>query len=228
MVNARGLARLGMLGVGLGIGAAVGSAPGVALADDLDIQISIDGFDLLPTANNSATATSGMGDFAVAVGNGANATATVGFGDFAEADGTDALATAGGASGSNFDSAIDMANNTIPNGAFAVVGSDDIADVFGDNGAARAGGLLSNTALTGNNDIAYFLNPFGTGGAALATSSVTTSANFDFVANLFDNNVIAASIGESDMVNILSPLGDTVFPAATAGGNLLTDLLSLF
>jgi hypothetical protein len=51
---ARGLARLGILAVGLGIGATVASTPGIALADSLDFQISIDGNDLLPTADNSA------------------------------------------------------------------------------------------------------------------------------------------------------------------------------
>jgi hypothetical protein len=88
MVNARGLTRLGMLAVGLGIGATVASTPGIASADSLDFQISIDGYDLLPTADNSATATSGMGDFAIAFGAGATATATGGTGDFAMADGS--------------------------------------------------------------------------------------------------------------------------------------------
>jgi hypothetical protein len=43
MMNARGTARLGMLAVGLGIGAAMASTPGLASADDLNFQISIDG-----------------------------------------------------------------------------------------------------------------------------------------------------------------------------------------
>ena len=41
MVKARGLARLGMLAVGLGIGATVASTPGIASADSLDFQIPL-------------------------------------------------------------------------------------------------------------------------------------------------------------------------------------------
>ena len=40
----------------------------------LDYQISINGMDLFPTVDNTATATSGTGDIAIAIGNGANAT----------------------------------------------------------------------------------------------------------------------------------------------------------
>src|SRR5260370_3641773 len=64
MTHATRIARLPGLAVGLGIGAALAATPGVASADDF--QISIDGMDLFPTAGNTATATSGMGDFAIA------------------------------------------------------------------------------------------------------------------------------------------------------------------
>jgi len=83
----------GLLAVGLGIGAALSATPGVASADPssdpwidqllsglsvpdpaatLDMQVSIDGTDLFPTAGNTATASSpaGMGDIAIAIGNG--------------------------------------------------------------------------------------------------------------------------------------------------------------
>src|ERR1700722_17337889 len=94
MVNSRGVARLGMLAVGLGIGAAVASTPGVARADDF--QISIDGMDLFSTVGNTATAFSGSGDIAIAFGDGASASAVGGTGDFALAAGSDAEAGAGG------------------------------------------------------------------------------------------------------------------------------------
>lgn len=140
MVNSRGMARLGVLAVGLGIGAAwahtsVASADsstdwlssidslltGGALpapAATSDFQISFNGTDLFPTAGNEATATTVAGQFglAIAFGNGASATAEGGTGDYALADGTNALANAGsltpGATGNNFDFAEDIGNNT--------------------------------------------------------------------------------------------------------------------
>jgi len=154
MLNTRGLTRLGMLAVGLGIGAAVAHSP-VASADSstdwlssidtllagvlpaqstsaLDFQISINGTDLLPVADNSATATSGTGDIAIAFGDGASATADGGTGDYALADGTYALANAGSLTGTddNYDSAIDIGTNAdptsypgAPDGAYAGGGS---------------------------------------------------------------------------------------------------------
>src|SRR5277367_6811530 len=87
MKHASGIGRLAGLAVGLGIGAALAATPGVASADDLDFQISIDGYDLLPTAGNEASATTTAGDLgiAIAIGDGASATATDGNGDYAVA-----------------------------------------------------------------------------------------------------------------------------------------------
>jgi hypothetical protein len=87
-------------GVGIAVAAAlIGLAP-AARADDM--QISIDGYDLFPTAGNLATADSSFGDMAIAIGNGADANALndpseIGnFGNFAFADGTGDSANAGG------------------------------------------------------------------------------------------------------------------------------------
>jgi hypothetical protein len=176
---------LGLLAVGLGIGAAVASTPGVAAADSttdplswlgdlavpapstsaLDFQISINGTDLFPTTDNSATATSGVGDIAIAYGNGASATAEGGTLDYALADGTNALANAGSltaTSGNNFDTAIDIGNNVdpstypgAPDGAYAGAGSliggtdsgtssNDTAIDIGNNGVS------SDTAFPGD------------------------------------------------------------------------------
>jgi hypothetical protein len=99
-VNARGLARLGMLAMGLGVGATVASTPGIASGDSLDFQISIDGYDHLPTAGNSATATSEMGDFAIDIGynTGPNEFALAGIGnnDFSFVDADNSSAYSGG------------------------------------------------------------------------------------------------------------------------------------
>ena len=120
MVNTRGIARLGMLAVGLGVGAAVAHTP-VASADTssdwlssiesllsgavpaadpaavTDFQISFNGTDLFSTVGNEATATTVAGQFglAIAFGDGATANAEGGIGNYALADGTNALANAG-------------------------------------------------------------------------------------------------------------------------------------
>jgi hypothetical protein len=183
MVNARGIGRLGMLAVGLGVGAAIASTPGTASADtstdwlssidtllsggalpaasstpsDLNLAISFDGQSLV--SDGSATAHSGTGDLAIAYGADASATAEGGTGDYALADGTYALANAGdsasGATGSNYDSAIDIGTNVAPSsypgapdGAYAGAGSliggtdstgtdsDDTAIDIGNNGVS--------------------------------------------------------------------------------------------
>lgn len=56
------------------------------------MQVSILGFDLFPTAGNTATATSNFGDIAIAIANGADSNATGGIFDFAFADGTNSTA----------------------------------------------------------------------------------------------------------------------------------------
>jgi hypothetical protein len=149
-------------GVGMAIGAALAAAlaatPGVASADSstdpfswiggmdlgglsipaqtsaLDMQVSIDGTDLFPTAGNTAFAHSGPLDIAIAIGNGADANAgfslffNFGLGDFAFADGANSLAEAGNGTGW-FDSAILIGADS---SAIAGPGVFDLAAVFGD------------------------------------------------------------------------------------------------
>jgi hypothetical protein len=173
MMQADGVARLGMLAVGLGVAAALAASPGTAVADSssdwlssvdsllggvavpassgLDIQVSIDGTDLFSTTDNGATATSGTGDFAIAIGDGASANANGGTGDFALADGSDAVAKAGGLStdtGANGDTAIDIGTNSgTLNGAWA--GNGDLLGL----GLPQPGTGSGDTAIDiGNND----------------------------------------------------------------------------
>jgi hypothetical protein len=138
MRQASSIGRLGLLAGGLGIGAALACTPGIASADPstdpfswidqllaglsvpaqttsaLDYQVSINGMDLFSTVDNTATATSGTGDIAIAIGSGANAIAGGaslggilplggGIGDFAFADGTDSDAEAAVLGGANLD-----------------------------------------------------------------------------------------------------------------------------
>jgi hypothetical protein len=167
---------LGVLVVGLGIGTAVAFTPGIASADGLDFQISVDGQDLLPTVGNSATAVSGNGDFAIAWGDGATASANNGIGDFAFADGTNADALSGGG---NFDTAIDIGNNTdnVLHFALAAVGNNDCSFIDADNSLATTGGDILDSNITGNNDTALILDPFGA-----ATTQSTSACSVSTVA----------------------------------------------
>lgn len=165
MVNARAIGRVGVLVAGLALGAAFASIPGTASADSsdwlssvdgvlsgvavladtttspLDIQISVNGTDLFSTAGNEATATSGQGDFAIAIGDGASANATGGTGDYALADGIDTIAKI---TGGNYN----IAEVYDPSGTLGSVadagtnstaaGDYDLADIFGVDGATAS------------------------------------------------------------------------------------------
>jgi hypothetical protein len=168
MVNsARGIARLGMLAVGLGVGAAIASTPGTASADTstdwlasidsllggalpaadtttsgLNLAISFDGYSLLSDGNATATTVSGQFGLAIADGDGAKAIAEGGTGNYALADGTDALAKAGSLTGTddNYDRAIDIGSNPDPS---SIPGAPDGAYA---GGASLIGGTDSSGA----------------------------------------------------------------------------------
>jgi hypothetical protein len=106
------------IGVGTAFAAAFLASTPTARADDL--QISIDGTDLFPTAGNTATATTDTGspDVAVAIGNGAVADATGGNFNFAFVDGNGSTADAGFIGG--FDSAWVFGNGSTADAGFGV------------------------------------------------------------------------------------------------------------
>ncbi len=200
MRHAKAIGRLGGLAIGLGIGAALAGTAGVASADPLppfdpnDFAISIDGFTLFQTG--SATATSGMGDIAIADGAHSVANATGGFGDFASADGAHADAFAGdptaNATGSNFDFA-----DVVGNGSDATIrfGSFDFASVLGNGSGAGAG--------------------FG------ELNAPANFANFDSAFVLGDNSSVAADLGSNNLAFVLDPfgsLGSEAFAQGVDGG----------
>jgi hypothetical protein len=234
MINARVIARAGLLAVGLGLGGAAAATPGIASADS-DFQISIDGQDLFPTTDNSALAFSGSGDIAIAYGVNSYADAEGGIGDFAESIGTNTDTEAGGTSSAgptNFDSAIDIGNNDGSGyGAFAVGGDNDTAMVDAPNSYAISGSTTYDSTLTGSNDTALVLDPFGTGSDyAYSGATDPNPGNFDLAEILFGNGVNAGlATGGDHLFDIWSPLGDSVGTAAsTEVSNWLTDLLALF
>jgi hypothetical protein len=201
MVNARAVAGLGTLAVGLGIGAALVCSPGVARADDF--QISIDGMDLFSTVGNTANAYSGSGDIAIAFGDGAYASSEGGTGDFALADGSGADALAGGFSGdtgNDHDTAIDIGTNTggVEDGAYA--GDDDLV---GDNGL-----------LTGSGDTAIDVGANTDG----EEGSFAIGGNDDDARVVGDNSQSTANFGDHNIADVLGP--DSIASAEDGNNNV--------
>lgn len=219
MLGVRGVARVGMLAVGLSLGAAFAATPGVASADSsgdppgwlggldlfpaagtstLDFQISVDGYDLIPAADTSATASSGIGDIAIAFGSGSTAYAGAGssFGepltpgefDIAVANGTDSFASAGQG---NFDSAYaDGANSVAAVGGYNdVLSNGDFGMAWGSHTDAESG-VYSD--VPGGNDVAVVVDPFGTQGSSAGAGD----GKSDFAWVFGDNST--ADAGGSD------------------------------
>jgi hypothetical protein len=218
MTQSQKLGRLAGLAVGIGIGAVLVVTPGIASADDM--QISIDGFDLFPTAGNTATAVSGMGDIAIAFGNdsiacagcsaqpgtgdfafanGANSEADAGLGNFDDAMATGTRAFAGSGAG-NFDTAVANGDSSsaIASGSVNALGNNDFAEALGLDAKAYAGSILTSTPSS--NDVAVDLDPFGT----LGSTAVAGLGNGD-LATIFGDNLTAGALGNF-MYDIVSAL----------------------
>ena len=165
----------------------------------------------VPTPSPSARTAPGTPRLPTAA---AQANAYNGTGDYALADGNLAYADAGGATGANYDTAIDIGNNSAPDtGAYAGAdfgggGSNDLAYTLGDNSIAGAGGDGAGGSFIGNNDVAAVFNPFGTAGSeAYAGAGLGTPGDFDLSA----------------------VFGDSLFSEGATGGNYLIEILpSLF
>lgn len=255
MSNANRIGGLTVLAMGLSIAAAVTAWPGTAVADGgslqpdpwiaadavsllssdpptpTDIDVSIDGIDVF-NGHGTASASSGMGDIAIAIGPHADAIAKGGYGDFASADSTGsngAYVVAGddatGATGNNFDFASAVGNNASAtagdtNGSPDITGSSfDFANTVGNNASAQSG-------MNGSNDIANILgnNAFASAGDS---NNAAAPADFDsasILTNLFasttnTSDAWAGGLGSSgahDLAFVFDPFG-TVGSDATAG-----------
>jgi len=218
-------------------------------ASTLDYQVSFDGYDLLPTTDNSATATTIAGQFglAIASGDGAKAIAEGGFGDNALASGTNALAYAGstttGATGFNFDSATDIGSNVdpssysgAPDGAYAGGGSliggvdsgassNDTAQVIGNMGTDSETGFPGD----GGNSGAFAGDSALIGDGATAGNGDTayTSGNIngfgDGSAAVAGNGDSAYTTGTETGTNEGAFSGFGNYNSATADTNYTTD-----
>jgi hypothetical protein len=229
------MANLRIAGLGiLAIGAAVTFAPATAWADSstdwlssidgllgggalpaadpgLNLAISFDGMTLLSDGTAKATTATGEYGLAVAYGDGASATAEGGIGNYALADGTNAEAAAGGsagATGNNFNSAMDIGNNTDPvsadehNGAYA--GSGNLTGDSGDHGSGSY-----NTAIDiGNNGAGT--EQVGAHAGAGGLEGLGDDGNGNFAIDMGNNSngfaEGAVSVGGNN--NIASYLGD--------------------
>jgi hypothetical protein len=223
MKHATGIGRLAGLAVGLGIGAALAATPGVASADD--IQISIDGTDLFPTAGDTATATTVTGDWgvAIAIGDGATATVADGSGDYALADGTGSTADIGSYGASDLSAAIANGTDSLADASY---GNFDYASASGDGSKAAAGYGNFDTALAN-----------GTDSGAVASGDIAPpgllAGNDDFASAWGPNTIASAgdlfnpsTPSSNDVALVVDPFG-TVGSSAFAGiGNF--DLGAVF
>jgi trimeric autotransporter adhesin len=206
-----------------------GGLPGAT--DNADFQVSFDGYDLFPTTNNLATATTVEGQFglAIAYGDGSNATAEGGIGNFAMASGTNALAKAGdsaaGATGSDYNTAVDIGSNVngvgAPDGAYAGASSliGNAASIGGDshNSAFDFGNNgLSTDALNGGNSGA-FAGDGGLVGAAGTAGSGNTAYTFGNINGFGDGS--AAVAGDNNLASTSGAETGTNEGAFAAFGN---------
>jgi hypothetical protein len=243
IVNARSIARLGVLAVGLGIGAAAASMPGSASADSstdwlssldsllvgafpaadtsgLNMAVSIDGVTLIQ--DGTAHAYSGTnGDIAMATGAGDTAYA-YGTNNYADVLGTNDTGISGGtsdaaASGSTGDTAFIDGNNDY---AFAggTNGVDDGAEIFGSNDAAEAG---SSAAGNGSYDVAYVE------GSNLGNANATGASYLVDILKAYGDKSADAAVSNSNFLSELLSPTDAVGTAA-GSSNLVTELVSLF
>jgi hypothetical protein len=247
MVCTRGIAKLGMLAVGLGIGAAIASVPGTAAADTsndwlssidtlltggalpaatdtggLNLAISMDGITLFQ--EGTAEAHSGTtGDIAIA--NGADTTAyAYGTDNYADVLGSDSTGVAGGttaaeASGSSDDTAF-------------IDGTGDYAYAGGDGSADP--GTFDYATIFGNNDSAFSGgDAAGAGsydgayveGNDLGTAYAQGANYLADILKFYGTAADQSSSAASESTNLLSALDGG---SAADSTNWLTDLLGSF
>jgi hypothetical protein len=228
IVNTRGLARFGMLVIGMGIGVAApyaavasadtGSDPFGWLADlglsaaapqvivEPNLAISFDGYPLL--SDGTATANTASGDFglAIAYGSDTHADASGGFGDFAAVDGTDSTATTAGFDGTASGTLdIAVAQGT---GSFAEADTGYLDAAFASAGGQAFAGIGEAPGTSGIGDLA---SASGAGSQAFGQSGDFNTA----LANGANTNA-EAQIGNGNFASVVDPTG-------TKGGDVFAE-----
>jgi hypothetical protein len=215
MRRIRAISRLGGLAIGLGIGAALAASPGIASAAP-DIDISFDGIDLFHTPGHTAEASSGMNDFAIAIGPGSVANATSGQFDTAFADGSNSTALA---SFGNFDSAFANDTNSFAaaGGASGNLSNGDFASSIGPNAITVAG---TGGSIPAGNDVALVFDPFG----SLGSHVFAVNGDSDLAWVVGDNSF--AGVGFGGNFDLAEVFGNGLSTTAAEGANFLSAILS--
>jgi len=165
---------------------------------------------LFSTVGNDATAETVAGQYglAIAYGDGAFASAEGGTGDYALASGTDANAEAGsladGATGNNFDSAVDIGNNGSGYlddnvGAYAGNGSlQDLGTDVGTDSNDTAYDIGNNSAGTSDNGAfaGYYAGESGNGDTAYDAGN-NSGSSYDGALAVAGNNNYASDSGNN-------------------------------
>jgi hypothetical protein len=233
MRQAARVGRLGMLAVGMSIGAALASTPQVASADSstdpsswldqmvsglslpaadaaspLDIQISISGYDLFPTVDNTAFATSGFGNIAIAIGNGAHADAAGGIFNFALADGTGTSAAT--PVGADLDFAVAEGTGSSANIGLGADLDFAFASGVGSSANVGLGASLDNATAIGTGSTAIV------GAGSSLSSAFADGTSSDAVAGAGNGN-LATAIGTGSTA--ITVLGNGDLATASGGGS---------
>jgi hypothetical protein len=247
IMRVRGIARIGVLAVGLGIGAVLASASASADSSDwlssidgflsgaalpaadaggLNLAISIDGVSLLQ--EGTASAYSGTdGDIAIASGAGTSAYA-FGTDNYADILGTDSSGVAGGynaaeAAGSSDNTAFIDGNNdyAFAGGSDGNPGTFDYAVIFGNDDKAYAGGDAQGE---GSYDGAYVE------GSDLGTAHAQGADYLADILKFYGDGSSSAAAAAAENGNFLTELLGAFDPAASAADstNFLSELASLF
>ena len=196
-------------------------------ADTTDnFAVSFDGLNILEGGSAYASS-SGIGSFALADGADSTATAT-GTDDYALVFGNDSTA-AGGVTGASSDdiALVNGDGSAATAGGFGDnPGTEDYSLIFGNDDIANAG---SNASSVGDSDFAY------SEGDGLAPANAVGGDYLIDIAKVYEGSASASSLltdatsSTADSSNLwtdlLSSLGEGT---ASSGGNLLTDLASLF
>lgn len=202
----------------VGGAAAAGSAATVTdattvpgLFDFDNFAVSIDGFTLVH--NGTATATSSLGDIAIADGAGATATADNGFLEIATAGGSDADASASGGFLNIANALGDKASATTQ------YGSVDLASAYGDSSTDLAGGDYNSSTSAVNPGYVDWASSLGASSTATAGDTTDGIKSSVDLANAYGDGISALAQNGPFDIN----LGDV-----TAAGAGLPDLFTLF
>ena len=221
MVNVHGMARLGVLAVGLGLGAAWAQSPAAsadssgdwfstvdgllsgaspASATPIDLNISFDGYTIYDGGGN-ATAFTPTGDYGLAIAYGDNADAyAYGTGSSAFADGSAAYAYSGG-------------------------GTGDLAEAVGTNASASAGGYAPDIGANYDTAIDIGNNPVGGAGDGAFAGNSDLAGGLDGGTGVHDtaidigNNTNGISGGHLGYDGAFAGAGGLGGPEGSGDGN---------